>query len=85
MACVVKEFKSRFRDFDMEDEEHLANVIFKNLYAMRPEMYDVHNPPEQPGDELIVEFSPYAKGWFDFLKRYNRKLLDMFNPQISKA
>lgn len=76
---VVKECYSRFRDWDMDDEKKLAEVIIRNFSSARvTDIYDVSNPPEQVGDELLIRFSPLCKEVFEFLGKYKQKLLEAF-------
>lgn len=78
--AMVKTFSSHFKDCDMDDEERLAEMVILNLYTRSPVgIYDVRNPPEEVGDELIIEFSPHAKEWFEFLGEHKQRLLDSFS------
>lgn len=76
--ALVKTFRSRYRDWDMGDEKTLAEKILQNLYSTGAAgIYDVPNPREQVGDELIIEFSPQAKEMFEFLSKYKQRLLEV--------
>lgn len=84
--AMVKEFESRFRQWDEEDEEKLAAAIMRNASGARIfGIYDVKNPPEQPGDNLYIDFSPDAKEMFEFLRKYQPKLLEMFSTSPSAS
>lgn len=78
---VRKRFNAHFYDFDLDDEQKLAQKIISGLIENRqvPEIWDVPNPPLQPGDNIYINFTDTAKQMFEFLKQYSQKLIEAFS------